>query len=118
MSQHKQLAKIIDFRFGISNGMLAFGIRLLKEDGIERTFGEYQMDNYDKDLKRMVGTASGMDMILRVLQVFNVAELSYLEGKMCYILLNSDGDVVGLKALNMNGGDQFLVSDWQKQWFD
>ena len=118
MSQHKQLARITGVDLGIKMHMLSIGVHLQKEDGTEKIFGEYQLDNYDKDLNRMVGTAGGMDFILRLLQVFNTTELKFLRGRMCYAILNSDGDVVGLKSLNMDGGDEFLISDWQKQWFE
>ena len=119
----KELAKIESVSLEIEDhGILTCNVLLHKESGSHQSFGGYSLDGYDEIQKRRIGTASGLDWILRLLQIFNVNKLEKLKGKMCYALYDTpyqrySSRIIGLEALNIDGGESFLISDWQKQWF-
>ncbi len=75
-------------------------------------------DGYDESLKRRVGAAAGMDWVLRLLQIFHVSKLDDIQGKMCYTLYEQESSLIkGIKTLDIDGGESFLISEWSKQWF-
>jgi len=115
----KQLARVESVEMYIEDhGILTCFVNLHKEQGFHQGFGGYSLDGYNKVLKRRVGTAGGMDWVLRLLQVFHVDRLEKIKGKMCYALYEPDSQLIkGIEALDIDGGDRFLISDWQKQWF-
>ena len=119
----KQLARIESVSLEIEDhGILTCDVLLNKESGSHQSFGGYCLDGYDEKLKRRVGTAGGLDWILRLMQIFNVNKLEKLKGKMCYALYDTpykrfSSQIIGLESLNIDGGGSFLISDWQKQWF-
>jgi len=114
----KQLARVEDCYMEIEDhGILTCWLSLAKEEGLHQSFGGYSLDGYDKEVERRVGTASGMDWILRLLQIFGVDRLEKIKGKMCYALYENDSQLIkGIKTLDIDGGKEFLISDWQKQW--
>ncbi len=54
--------------------------------------GSYALDSYRKDLGKRVGTASGMDMIIAILNTVGVETWEELKGK--YIRVKHDGERV------------------------
>jgi len=114
----KQLSRVEDCYMEIEDhGILTCWLSLDKEEGLHQSFGGYSLDGYNEELKRRVGSASGMDWILRLLQIFGVSRLEEIKGKMCYALYEDDSQLIkGIKTLDIDGGKEFLISDWQKQW--
>jgi hypothetical protein len=115
----KQLARVDDFTLEIEDhGILTCMLYLNKEGGLHQGFGGYSLDGYNEKLKRRVGTAGGMDFILRLLQVFGVSNPDEFTGKMCYALYDEDSNYIkGIEALAIDGGKSFVIDDWQNQWF-
>lgn len=119
VTYEKQLARVESAELYIEDhGILTCFINLDKEEGLHQGFGGYSLDGYDESLKRRKGTAGGMDWVLRILQIFHVDRLEKIKGKMCYALYESDSQLIkGIQTLELDGGETFLISDWQKQWF-
>lgn len=114
----KQLARVEDCYMEIEDhGILTCWLSLHKEEGFHQSFGGCSLDGYDENLKRRIGSASGMDWVLRLLQIFSVSRLEEIKGKMCYALYENDSELIkGIKTLDIDGGHEFLISDWRKQW--
>jgi len=115
----KQLARVESVDLFIEDhGILTCFVNLHKEEGLHQGFGGYSLDGYDKKLKRRIGTAGGMDWVLRLLQIFHVDRLEKITGKMCYALYERDSQLIkGIETLELDGKETFLISEWQKQWF-
>lgn len=116
----KILGKVRAVRLEIEDhGILTCMVMIDREDGGTQGFGGFSLDAYDKTLKRRVGTAAGMDWILRLLQTFGVRSLEAIVGQPIYaIYLNDEFNSVieGLETPGFNGKRQFLISDWRAQW--
>lgn len=116
----KQLGKVVRTSFEIEDhGILTLSIDI-KFGVSAQGFGRYSLDTWDKVKDRRVGTAAGMDFILRILQLFDVRSLDELRGRPVYALRKSDewGEfIIGLKTPDFDGKRTFLVSDWQREWF-
>jgi len=114
----KELARVDTVDLSIEDhGILSCFVMLDKEEGLHQGFGGYSLDGYDKKLKRRVGTAAGLDWILRLLQIFKVNKLEDITGKMCYAIYEDDSfnrTIKGIKTLEIDGGEEFLIKDWQK----
>lgn len=61
--------------------IFTFGLTLAIQGGLGVTVGGYVMDRYDKPKDRRVGTAYGMDLIIRILEVVGVRTWEELKGK-------------------------------------
>lgn len=113
----KELARVESVSLEIEDhGILTCYVNLNKESGLHQSFGGYSLDTYDEDLKKRIGTASGMDWVLRILNIFGVSKLEDIEGKMCYAVMNGQPTIQGLETLKIDGGKTFMISDWRKQW--
>lgn len=116
----QQLGKVESVMFGFEDhGILTFMI-YLNYGGSCQGFGGYALDTYDKEKKRRVGTAAGTDLILKLLNLFKVSKLDDIEGRSVFALRDSDNwtsSIVGLKLPDFDGGEELLISDWQKEWF-
>ena len=82
-------AQINTSRLGfISNGIFSFCLTLTIQDGGGAVnIGGYVMDSYDKGKEKRIGTAYGMDLVMRILEVVGVKTWEELEGK--YIRINN-----------------------------
>lgn len=65
----------------ISNGIFDFTLVLDIQGGGDVAFGGWTMDQYDKDKGRRVGTAYGMNVTMRILEVVGVNTWEELKGK-------------------------------------
>ena len=84
---------------------------------IHSWFEDQYIDEWDDELKRRKGTASGMDYVIQILKLFGVDELSKIKGKMCYALYRPDSDLIkGIQALEIDGGKRFTIQEWCKTW--
>lgn len=114
----KELARVERAEMYIEeHGILTFFLDLDKESGMQQGFGGYSLDGYDEKLKRRIGTDAGMDFVLQMLQIFHVDRLEKIKGKMCYALYDSGSSrIIGIETLKIDGGKQFVIKDWCKQW--
>lgn len=62
------------------HGIFTVSLCLEYESGAQ-CFGGYAMDGYDKAKKRRIGSAYGMEFIVRVMETVGVTEWAQLKGK-------------------------------------
>jgi len=115
----RELARVEDVSLEIEDhGILTCWLYLDKEEGFHQGFGGYSLDGYDETLKRRVGSAAGLDWILRLLQIFGVNKLEKIKGRMCYALYEDGDEIIkGIQTLKIDGNEKFWIPDWQKQWY-
>ena len=83
-------AQITDTQLGYAeSGVFTFWLVLDLQDGGGVSIGGYAMDEYDKIMKDRIGTAYGMNLIKRILEVVGVRTWEDLKGK--YIRVESGG---------------------------
>lgn len=83
-----------------------------------QAFGGYFLDDYDNTLKKRVGSAAGMDFVIRVLDTFNVDDINDIKGKYAFAIRdNGEQKIIGFETPKTDGGKKFLITDWQKRWF-
>jgi len=122
---HEELGKIESVFFGKeSHGILSFMIHIDLDKGGGQGFGGFALDDYDKEKKRRVGCAAGGDLILQLLNLFNVNELDKIKGRPVYALYEKEGwgeTVIGLRVPGFDKqtdhSGKFLIKDWQEEWF-
>jgi hypothetical protein len=118
--QQLELAKVESVDLFIEDhGILTLFVNL-DYGGTHQGFGGYSLDGYDETLKRRVGTAGGTDFILRILNMFKVSKLEDIKGRSVYAIKQGEkysSTVIGLKTPDFDGGEEFLISDWRRQWF-
>lgn len=88
--------------------------------GSAQGFGGYALDSFDKAKDRRVGTAAGTDLILRLLDTFNVDSLNSIKGRYAYAIRKSEGfnaQIVGLRTPKPDGDKTLMIADWQAEWF-
>lgn len=80
--------------------------------------GGYGLDEYDKPTEDRIGTAYGLDLIIRILRVVGVDEWEQVKGKHIHaIRAESYGPIVGL-ANHMKPSTNFLFfSEHADRWF-
>lgn len=121
-----KLARCTGVQFDTERGLTCW-VYLDYEDGCSQGFGGYLLDHYDKEKKRRVGTACGHDFLVQLTQIFQVADLHQLKGKMMYAIFEKPiswgSTIVGLaplyldtKGLSDDVDKFFLVSKWRKEW--
>lgn len=80
-SIERKNAIIASATLGIEDhGILTVSLCFEYECGCQ-CFGGYAMDSYDKTKKRRIGTAYGMEFVIRVMNTVGVTEWSQLKGK-------------------------------------
>lgn len=72
--------------------------------------GGYALDRYDKAVNHRVGTAWGLEFIMRLMRVFDVQDWGQLVGKTCHAVIQ-DGRVVGLRPLLTERGSAFMFNE-------
>jgi len=115
-----KVAKVKSVFFGLEDHrILTFSIGL-DYGGTHQGFGGYALDTYDKEKKRRVGCAAGTDLILKLLNFFEVEQITDINGKYIYAVLDKDnicGSIIGLKQLEPDGNKELLIKDWKNEWF-
>lgn len=75
-------AKITSTKLGIEDhGIMTFNLQL-DYGGSGQGAGGYALCRYDKGLQKRVGTADGMDLIMRIMEVVGVEKWEDLAGKL------------------------------------
>ena len=116
----ERIGKIGDTFLGIEDhGIMSFFLHF-DFGGTGQGFGGYCLDTYDGGLKKRIGTAGGLDLILGILRACGVEKWEDIKGKTMYALYDNDSYdqmIKGIKALPFESGGEFLIEEWQKKWF-
>ena len=81
MAHERKNAQITGVSFGKEDhGIMTLMLRLTY-DGSGQGFGGYALDNYDPIKKRRIGTAYGMEYIMRLLDTLEIQDFGELEGQ-------------------------------------
>ena len=79
-------AQIKKTKLGFINGIVDFVLVLEIQGGGGITLGGYALDYYNKEKGKRIGSAYGMNLIMRILEVVGVDTWEELKGK--YIRIN------------------------------
>ena len=75
-------AVITKTHLGLENhGIFSYMLSLDLSGGGSIGWGGYALDDFDKELKRRIGTAPGMELIMQIMAVVNVEKWEDLRGK-------------------------------------
>lgn len=86
-------------------GMLVVNATANYEDGFHQGVLGICLDKYDKQIEERVGTAEGMDFLIKLLQFFGVDNLTEVKNHYCYVLVEGESlciKPVGLEQLAIN----------------
>lgn len=116
---HGEIAKVERVFVGFEDHNIFTIAVELGYGGAHQSFGGYALDEWSQQHQRRLGTAAGMDMLVQLTKLFQVDDLHRAVGKYVYALREEPrtGVVVGLKRLEPDGGEQFLIAEWRAQWF-
>jgi hypothetical protein len=97
---------------------------MLDGGGWGQGFGGLCLSRSDPDPQdkthRQRGSAQGLDFVLRVLELFRVDKLSQCVGRTVYALYAEpyqlNDSIAGLRLPAFDGGREFLLEDWRKEW--
>jgi len=93
---HGIFSFMIDFDFG----------------GTGQGFGNYSLDTFDKIQDKRVGTAFGLAIIMKILEVAKVNKWEDLVGRELYVIRDEPmGFIRGLEAPKYRGGKRFRVDE-------
>lgn len=114
----RQLGKVekVDL-FREDHGCLTIYVHL-RFKGSGQGFGGYVLDASDRARERRVGTAMGLDFVLRLLDLFGVDRLEEIRGRYVYALRSGgwNGQIIGLELPEPDGSARFMVADWRSEW--
>lgn len=80
--------------------------------GRTQAFGGYALDDYDKEKETRVGTAFGLQTIMRIMKVANVNDWKDLVGRELFVLRDhSRGTIRGIMGPPYRGGGAFIIQD-------
>jgi len=100
MQKLELLAKIekCNLSFRDTNNILILNINVDYEEGMSQNIAGFCLDQYDKNLKDRIGTVYGCQMIRLLLEMFQVDNLSDLNGKYIYVYGESEnGGILSFK---------------------
>lgn len=111
----RHVAKITRTFLGVEDHGI-FTVNLwLDYGGSQQGAGGYALDSYDERIKRRVGTADGMEFVIRVLRACGVQSWEELKGRTIYALKDvADGNlglVRGVEPLPTEPGERFVFAD-------
>ncbi len=112
----EELGKVASVYFGLDkdHGFLTFYINI-NFGNTEQSFGGYTLDEFDKAQGKRIGHAAGTDLILRLLETFEVNCLEDIKGKVvCVFREEHNGQIIGLKTPKFEGNKVFMIKDWQE----
>lgn len=92
-----------------------FEIWLKGADGNNYRFGDRCLDTYDRDMKRRIGTAKGMDFLMQTLITIGVSRWEELPGKYVRIVITKKNiQYVSVSVIGNLMKDKWL--DAEKFW--
>lgn len=112
----EKLAKITDCKLSFTNynKILILDIVVEYDDFGEQNICNMCLDTYNKEKDKREGTAAGLELIRRVLDMFDCNNLSDIEGKVIYVLGEGDGlsfKPKGFKRPNFDNGKKLIYSE-------
>jgi len=114
----EKLGKVSSVFFGFEDHHILTMSIMLDFGGTGQGFGGYVLDTYSEEKKMRVGTASGTDFVLKILNLFEVKHLDAIVGKPVFALYDTNeytGKIVGLKTPAFDGARTFFVKEWQRE---
>jgi hypothetical protein len=120
MEYEKKLGKIKSAELFIEDhGILTFFLHF-DFGGSGQGFGGYTLDAWDKNKDRRIGTVFGMDLILKLLQTFDVDRLEQIVGRTCFALYDVpyrwNDAIRGIETPKFDGGKKFIISEHVEEW--
>lgn len=86
--------------------------------GSGQGIGGYALDTFDRDRDRRVGTAGGLDFVLRTLNLFKVDRLRAIVGRTAFAVYATDRGIIdGIEIPAHDGGGIFMFENWRREWF-
>lgn len=89
--------------------------------GSGQAMGWLALDSYEAKRDRRVGTASGLDLVIRLLDLFDVDTLDKIEGRVAFALRDSDdwnSLITGIELPPFDEGRRFTLAEWRTEWAD
>ena len=124
LKYRKVLACVDNFNY-IDERIKTFSLLFKLEDWGHQALAGYQLTEWNRLMHRMIPSASGLDMIEQLKEVFGVNDLLEAKGRLVYCLYKKP-DVVGsliggISRLSMDyktdERNYFTVDDWRNDWF-
>lgn len=86
--------------------------------GSGQGFGGVALDVWDEKLGRRVGTAMGLDLVSRLLDLFKVDRLEQIAGRAAYALRKGgwNSPIEGIALPEFDGGATLLLDEWRADW--
>lgn len=116
MNEPRELGKIesVELKIDGDHGVLLLNI-CFDFGGSGQCF-QRVLDQWSEKDKRRVGHAAGLDLILQMLQLFNVHSLDEIVGRHAYALRGNGGFIDGIETTKPEGEKTFHSDDWAKRW--
>lgn len=116
MSEYqREIAKIKSTFLGVEDhGMFSVNVGFTYDNGGSyQGTGHYALDRYDETLDRRVGSAEGMEFIIRLLNACGVSEWARLPGRTVFVLKDPgfNGLIRGIEPLPTEPGAPFIFAD-------
>jgi hypothetical protein len=85
---------------------------------VTQGFGGLALDTYDDARDRRIGTAMGLDFVMRLLDLFGVNKLDDIRGRYVYAVRDFEncGPIIGLELPEPDGGARFMLDEWREEW--
>lgn len=117
------LARVCDFQF-IEERVKSFSLLFKLEDFGNQAIAGYQLNEWSENLKRMIPSAPGLDMIEQLKEVFAVDDLTEAKNQIVYCVYRKRHTIgcliAGVSRLSMDyitdQRNYFLVDDWRSEW--
>jgi hypothetical protein len=115
MERQKRIAKVTSAHLGWEDhGIFTCWVDL-DYGGSAQGAGFYSLDRWHEGRKQRIGTAKGLEFIMRLMQVFAARDWSDIVGKTCYAII-ADSKVVGLEPLPTERGKAFRFDTfWEEE---
>ena len=113
----KRLARIKAVNLRLIDGMLFLEIDLDFGCGETQKFIGLRLDRYSEEKRMSVGTAAGLDYIMKIMRTFNVSSLNRLVMKGCNVIFDDLNTIIGLEEVSYFGSGRSLVLNQYDSWF-
>jgi hypothetical protein len=120
MRKARELGKIDGARIFIEDhGIMTFYL-FFDFGGTVQGFGGFCLCEWSEKDNRRIGTAAGMDLMMQLMDFFEVDQFEKIKGKIAYVIRESHhfgAKIIGLERPKFEGGKKFMIEDWHKRWF-
>ena len=102
----------------VNDPVLQFCICFKLDSYGHQCFTDYSLDTFDKKKDRRVGTAFGLDCILKIFDVFNVTSLKDIVDKTCWLYRSDELNpiIIGIEGHSFDGGNKLIIKDLVNEW--